>query len=953
MLPCKPFVQRAYCLLICVGLCVSPSSALYAQEPEAANPISEVAAEVAKSQQKWQEEPSLANHVRLATWQILLGEIATDEGEKSNLWTLAVDQIQFGLQSMQAIEEELAASPEEQQRLSNSPELAMRFDAARVRQVAIEQREALARDAERERLNQLREIAKNYRTVLTKSAEADLYLRLEDMKQAREANLEVLNGIKAIYAITKSRQDVYLFQDEPQPAADSDFAVLNATINPFNLEMIAHVKAVQALATCRLALQQNPIDQQMLNEARSWAMASLDGTAIPGVELPEGHDGNNPIGLYTLAMVSEAQAVEQVRPNPGDITLHKEAAQNFASAKELYGKAQSQLEKNASDQKVLSDLRETIEAKLADLDSSTPFFERANKETLAGQPGVAWEILQDGTIHHRETALWVAMVEAARRAVFQEKVLLAAIQNARDSGLFLDSEPGTQILRMKVVIDAVRADMSQSQAMSAEQRQARSRQLQTRIEELRTSLESAKTSVLKAEGQAFLALAIAYSFALGDDNNPSSDSVREAHRYSRDAMAELEAGLAMEKDAMKAITIREALIASRLAYGYLAIKILPDYRDDASLAFAAALDEIAKLPFSSGNVELLGSPTISAITSRGDQASAQLALEERRYRELVTRFLESMYTLQFGNPNAAAEQMTLALSQGGTQGNTSNKKGPLDAGEMLGKTDGFDSQVTLQDSVRAFAILADIEAQKHEKAILDSVRLLSPDSKVVAIQSVDTKVLDDCLARIQSPIVGFAFGTALEAYANHLELSDGSQQEKFASRAKLAFDQVKLQLQSRRMSDRYPHLLELVQDAEDRLGSIQGFVEEAKQLQQRGDWSGAIRTLNAGLKRHPHSSELWVSYLQAQLEVARRSHGSKESLLKVLKQLEMAYDKKMISAYEYESLNASLLEQTNELEKSLDAYLRALANATKPEDKIRARSKVSELRVRLITSSNR
>ncbi|WP_131282668.1 hypothetical protein [Blastopirellula marina] len=912
-----------------------------------------MAGQVATAEAKAKDDPSLENQINLATWRIMLGEMATEQGERSDLWSLAVDQIEFGRKAIAEIEAALAASPEEERLLSKSPNAAMRLDATRVRMTAIQQREATARQAERDRLNQLREIAKKYRDVLAKIAEVDLYLRLDDMQHARSANLEALQGVNDVLAIARSRDDIHLFHDEPQLEDGVDLKAVNANVSPLSVEMIAHIKAIQALASSQLALRQSPVDQKLLEESRDWALAALNGTEVPGFPTPAGSHTGNPIGLYVLGLVSEAQGVEQVRPAPASLQLHQQAETHFAAAKENYAKALSALVKNRTGAGVLAELEATITAKIKSLESPAPFLAQADQATLSGRPEAAWKILQEGSLRIREPQLWSSMIEAGRRGAAGEQILLAQVAEGTSNRLLVKETWETQLLQMKIALDAVGENLSQigAKGLTPERRQSLSQRLTERSTALRGLQATATTALEKAETAAFLALAVAYQSVLGGDAKRTDTLIREAQRLSRDAMAELEAGLKLEKDPVKAIPLREALIASRLAYGHISIRALPDYRDDASLAFAAAFDEMAKLPFAASNLELLGSPTISAMMSRDGDSATRLALEERRYRELVTRFLEGMFTLHFGSPDAASQQMANALQAGATSQQLASGGGPVDASAMLGQTDGFDSQVTLQDSVRAFAILASIQADKPDEALVESVRLLNPASKITSTNQVDEAALDDALDRIQSPLVGYAFASAVESYSDSLNISDGTRHEMLAAQARLAFEKVDQQLQSRRLRNRYPHLVALVEQAASRLGSIEGYQADATQKQRQGDADGAIRTLEAGLKRHPRSSELWVAFLEAQLEQSRRGAASRESYVGVLKQIETAHQLKMISSFEHDLLSASLLERMNELERSLDAYQRALAGAADPRDVVRTRSKISEVRIRLVTKS--
>jgi len=453
--------------------------------------------------------------------------------------------------------------------------------------------------------------------------------------------------------------------------------------------------------------------------------------------------------------------------------------------------------------------------------------------------------------------------------------------------------------------------------------------------------------VARAQGQALLALAIAYQTVLSPPGDGEKDLLGEAHRLARDAMAVLEPDIAKQEDAIQRINMREALIASRLAYGHVAMQVLPEYRDDALLALAAAFDEMAKLPFHKGDVKILGSPMITAMAGRAGDSGAKLAFEERRYRELVTRFLEGMYTLHFGDAGAAADQMATALRHGEQSGGDPGQAGPRDASVMLGQTDGFDAQVTLQDTVRAFKILADVKADRIDTALLGAVRLLVPGASVSEISDLDQQVLQDAIQRIQSPLVGYALSSALEAHVNSLALEGDPRHEMLVAQASAALTRVTELLRSRRMQNRYPHLAAVVRNSQQRLGSADEYYDDALQLRSRGDLAGTIQAVTAGLRLHSQSEPLWQLYLETQIEQTRRGDASVDAYNQLLRQVEQATKRKMLSTYLANYYNAVLYERLGSVHDSLGAYENALVNASQPQDRIRARSKVSELRVRL------
>ncbi|MBC8350370.1 MAG: hypothetical protein H8E66_00180, partial [Planctomycetes bacterium] len=828
-----------------------------------------------------------------------------------SLWSLAADQFAQGITELGEIEDQIAKTPDLERKLSETPTIAMRLDAARVRQAAIAQREQLARDAERSRLNELRAIAKSYRDLLAKMAEADLYLRLEDYPRVRQANVEVLEDISKVFELARSRKDYHLFDDEPQLDAGADFKVIQSSPLPLNVNLIAHVKAIQSLATCRLALSGNSVDSELLKEASSWANAALNGDPVTSVKLPDGHDSDNPIGHYVLGLVNESFGFVTTRPNPADPELHRQAAPLFAEARKQYEQVATLILEKHPNSAAITELATEVANRIQALDTADSALVQADKATTAGRPEDAWVVLQEAAVRHRDQRVWLAMVEAGRRGGVSRDDLTQAILVAVQQKVLSDGDARSQIVLMKAAIDAVWNEVGRQGAakLSSDRREQLRSILLRQSDLLRTAVSAEGNEIVHAQADAFLALAIAYQTILSESTSGQSDALREAHRLARDSMAAIEPAVATEKDEMLAIALREALIASRLAYGHISIQVLPDYRDDALLAFAAAFDEMAKLPFRKGDVSILGSPMISAMAARGGESGTKLAFEERRYRELVTRFLEGMYTLQFGNASAAADQMATALRLGQQSGGGPGRTGARDAAVMLGQTDGFDAQVTLNDSVKAFKILADIKAARYELALLECIRLLNPGTSVKTANDANESVLDDAIGRIQSPLVGFAFASAIEGYVSSLELPEGSRQEMLLVKAAKAFDRVDQQLQSRRMQSRYPHLAALVGDARQRLGSIDTYRDDAIQFRSRGDLKGAIDALLSGLNRHPRSDVLWRLYLETQIEQARRGDTSEELYDQILDRVAQATRMNMITRYQQNYFNAVLYER--------------------------------------------
>lgn len=919
---------------------------------EPAKEFKEVVGHLRTSDEAAHNEESIENRIRSATWDLMFAELAAERGDEVSLWSEALNRFERGFQALEQIETAIDKDPTLENRISESPQVAMRLDAARVRKTQTEKRQTLARAQERERLNQLREMVRCYRDLTDKMATADLYYRLGSHSLARKTNIEVIQTVSRVYDIAKKRRDFYLFQDEPSVDGNGDFEMVQTIPDPLEVDLIAHMKALQALAACRLATSDpsGGVDKELLKQAQSWANAAVtdEQTGGNGVTVPAGHNPNNPVAHYVLGIANEMIGVETTRVDPSSAQTHIEAKPYFEKAKTHLTKALGLIDERREANDAMTQLVADIRRRQQYMDDTSAYLDEAKKLTAQGRPHQAWQMLQEAALRHRDAKIWMAMIDAGRRGMVPRGELDTTCEQAAESGVLTVENYQAQIVLAKVTLDVAwdRIARNGVPQMTPEERDA----LLVRLADGMAALQKAapasgESEAAQSQLDAFRALMIAYQTMLA----PAADEVRlrEAYRLTQDSEAALRPVLELEAERPNSIELREALIASRLACGHLSILVLPDYRDDGLTAFAAAFDEMAKLPFRQGDLAILGSPLITALTHRPADASAQLAVEERRYRQLVTRFLEGMYTLHFGHAEAAADQMSQALQAADHSGGEMGDIGPRDAGTMLGQADGFDAQVTLQDSVHAFKILADAAAGRHEAALDDAVGLLVPDTSITNVEDIAEPLLQTAVRNIQSPLTGFTLGQAIDSHLTHRQKQGDQRHEMLLSQARAAHARVAQLLESARMQDRYPHLAALNEQSRETLAREDSYVNSATQLRNRGDILGAIDTIAEGLKRHPRSQQLWQLDLEARVEQIRRADASADNYNALLERVAEAANKQMISAYVMNYYNGILYERLGKGQKAIAALEDASSQATTPQQRIRARSKISELRVQL------
>ena len=150
------------------------------------------------------------------------------------------------------------------------------------------------------------------------------------------------------------------------------------------IDVIAHTKAVQALATCRLAVAGDGDGGGLLEEARAWALAAVTGSDVPGTDLPEGHDETHPIGHYVLGLVNETLGVKLTRANPASQELHAQAASHFEAARTHYGRASSTIAEKYAGNATLAGLATEIGHRVQLLNESASYLHQATRKPFRG-----------------------------------------------------------------------------------------------------------------------------------------------------------------------------------------------------------------------------------------------------------------------------------------------------------------------------------------------------------------------------------------------------------------------------------------------------------------------------------------------------------------------------------------------------------------------------------------
>lgn len=919
-----------------------PLAAIGSTVPSGGASLAEVADFFIRAKKDCDADPSIENKIRLSTWSLLFAELAAED-PALGIWTTALDAFELGSDTLAEIDADIDQDPSIEERISMAPELAMRLDAARVRQPQIEKRQRLARGQERQRLEQLRRIVHAYRDATHEFALFNIYSIEGNQDAAQASTLIAMKSLAVIGEIVSERNDAHLFDDEPGTDQTANLSALTAPPEPFSADTISLIKGFQSLADYYLAHSGGKTNVDLLRRARAWAKAALgDDPALELPSAPSGADPSSPLGHYALALACEALGRAKLAPAPASTKARQDAEDDFSEARAHLARALELIAAKENGGAARSAFVQKLQTANERLRKPAVFLAAADRLMQQGEPRAAWELLREAQERNADGAVWLARADFGRRARIDHEQLLAEFDDAVKSTIVDGSSPMTVLTRAKLMLDHVWRGLGADDAVGVEAGKLKA-EASSAVATLRVARASASDDArMTAQLDAYLGIALAYQTILA---RTTDDAIAaEAYRLARDASAALAILLGKEDSPAEQVKLREALVASRLAQGHLALAILPDYRDEPLLAFSAAFDEAAKLPFAQADVKALGSPLLGAISRRPGEAGNILGREERHRREMMTRFVEAAFTLEFGSAAAAVNQMGQAVD-GYDAADAGNESEP-DAARLLAEADGVDSKIALTESMRAFKALASVAAGHADAALADIVRAIVPNSTINAGNAIDGPIIELATNRVQSPLSSYALALALESTLDSMSPRDAEAILARSRQAQLGQRRTTELLKSLRLAARYPHLVELTAQMDRRLSSPAYFSERAAKLRQRGDVDGALSELRSGLRRHPASADLWQAYANARLAGLKREKRDAD-FDDLLAEIDAAAASGLVPEFQRQVIRGAVHEEQRNERPALDAYLKAMRAAADGEQRIFAQSKASALRARL------
>jgi hypothetical protein len=856
------------------------------------------------------------NKVEAATWLLLTGEYLFKDAKESTLWSDTITSLHKGTEQLNLLEKEIESDEEKLKELFKEENLAIRYDIARTRREALAEKEKLAREQELDRLHQLRQILLSYTELATKMSEADEYRQLGNLAKSANALNEAIKHIDQIKRIADSRKDYYLFKDEPKIEGNEEFEILKVVSPVFSQQLVVHLKTLHSATLFRLAilLQDKEIGNKLLDEAIKTAQDTLTESD------KDKNIVKNPILPYIISEAFLMKAIHVTESESTSEAKHKEAAPYFKEALEKLELAASLLEE--PDAKEVAALKTVIKRNYDHLTNPQSFIEEAQNALLQGNNKQALSILQTAILLHRVPTVWAVLLETAVRCNTETEELALLLKDAEKVITKNDLIGQTAIGRAVITILEPKIT---SDKISTEEKQTQLIQLESAgktIAELKPIDE--KDELIKGKATAVLAKLLTLQELLIDDDKQCETRGREAVRIAENSLA------ALDKQTDNTFEKYQQHEYKAIAYhtlGYNSVRWLPEHRKEGFIAYTAAMDELSKLPDNNNQIAFFGSPLLNAATGKFN--SDKIAAEEQSLRIMLSKFIEGTFTLQFGESQQASEQFEKALNESRTVG---IDQADSTAAETFEKSSGFDTGASFRETLAAYSILADIAANKKERALDNCLKLLNAEKSDIAL----------AIPNLQSPLLAFALAKTLDEFVLATGVNLSEEKKQYIALAKQTFQRGGELSNSPKLKKQYPHIIALIQQGNDWYVNDNYFLNQlANNLQNN------LEIISDGLKRHPTSKELWSQYITLQYKRLQLRKATDNDYRALLDELAKAQQEKLLNPFVYYYYEGFLREQLNQNVEALTAFIHAVQHAETPIDTIKAQAKAGELRTRL------
>ena len=902
------------------------------------------------------QNASLRDRINYSTWQILFAEYATlnpEFGQYNNArWAF-----KHGDEALQAIQQELADAPDDLEELAKTKpgRLAIaKFDAISVRKAAIAKRIELNWNQERRRVHQLQEIANTYRKLAEELILSNTYQNSGNSSRALDNLTGVMQSIVAIRE--RSKPDELIFEDNP-PARDfylfheeipldtinnpTDYEIINMSPNVFSNDSVGHIKGLAAFAFYTQALKTAGLLEklELLKNAKQYSSAALDANKIiEGV--PQGTDKDSILAIYTLALVHLETAKSNISKNFSSMAIRENSKADISNAKELINRLLD-LPEIETLPTVFSHLKDLQ----AQLSGDQHFISSAIENIANSDLAQAMQNLNLGLALHSSTDLWTNRLDVARRLNLQTLPQLLeefdnAIENTLISGASAEVIISRSLAMIKVLTTQYALAIEKNQNVEAASLESFSEYRNFISDQLPDFKNKQNTlAQLQACFTSFIAME-----TLVSQEMVTLDIQETAYAAGLIALKQLELQklglLRVQND--ESWQTKECLVHLLRSIGHLGVNLLDDYQDDSIAHFLYAYEVESTLPFLTTPSAQHGTPLLQLVQNRDSDADATLAFEERRTRHLISGFLDAAYLSAFGNQDSAKQAATQALTNYSKK-NVSGDSGQLyRAEDYSNEVDGFDKNITLFDTVRCYMVLSAISNADNLEALQYAAAIVGLPTDI-SDESLAMLDLPQVTADIQSPIVAFAFGRALEEYALTMEIEKLEIRNRFFSSASSSYHRGNELLNTQKIKDKYAYMSQVFAEGLVRLDS-----PEIAVAQYMASDSVQIENLEDDLKRHPQNESLWRVYLENKIAKAHELNDS-EIYASLIKDLRLQGDK--LPPFTFALYLGKAHEGLGKLLEAKSFYELGEKNAQKPEQLAIIKSAIGNIDRKLATGS--
>jgi tetratricopeptide (TPR) repeat protein len=808
---------------------------------------------VIPARSEFENEASLDNKIKLLTALILFGEIASRPEEQ--LYADANEAFNEGLALLADVEQELREDPEKDRRLSENRPLAVRFDVVRFRKTKLQEKSSGSLKADRDRTRKLQTLVVAYRDMAGEFASAMSCHVSSDGPESLSHIDKAMAKYEEIRKVVDAERDYYLMTAEPAPLGDKDpdEEVVYNRVSAFTPLFASESRVLRGLSRFRTP---PPPGQAITDDTVVEALADVN----KGISTDGEGDPENALGNYAAGVMHEARGDLLLEPDPADKAKRDAAGKEFVAARDFLRKAAAHAKGALSDD---------LASRLAILEDPQAAIDRASKETQRGDVAAASRTLDAAIRRHASVPVWARWAAAAARAGQDKTSIRRTLERAAAGKVFDGGDPIFAVAKGRAVVDDVIARTSGPlESLDVKDRQAAAAELAAAARILRNAAPALEDRS-KAEGEAFQSLALAYRGILLKDIDENAESgAAEAYAFSKAAHESLTRILAAG-DVSNRVDLQEALVACRLALGYVSTATVPAFQDDAIAAFSGVLDEQSRAPGDRVTLKILGAPLVAALRDRPVDAGKESVNYEQRLRRSMVSLLDGTVSLHFGAPDDSARFLEQGLQR--LRSRAADTDARPDAISLFNDSDTFEVERYLEDFMSVFAVLADIEAGRPADGLEKAIRRVDPlvfnDQEIVSLQDViSDELLQRVLSRTKSPMALYAVGRAVEAYALSLELSVGAKATvgKLLEVGRKAIADAKMAT-TPWLASRYPAFVSLVGQSESRLAGPEAFLELARQLRGQGRLDEAVAELQKAVRLYRDNRELWRLWVEVEL----------------------------------------------------------------------------------------